>query len=181
MKMNHVDWPALYDTLQRIERLTPDDSGLLSFGPTRNGAIFVDRGRICWVTTRGLGQRLGDLLGESSGKLEHALRWHSAECLLELCRDPLPTRWTPQVGRTYAPRFTFRPVELLFDAVALAFPAESARARQELRALAAPGQRGAAFVYDAHNERLLPAAETGGYGVGSLRTLALTARVLAAA
>lgn len=170
--MNHVNWSALYDALQRIERLTPDDSGLLSFGPTRNGAIFVERGRICWVAARGLGQRLGELLLDSSGELEHALRWHSAECLLELCRDAQPTRWTSHVGRTYGSQFTFRPVDLLFDAVALAFPSESARARQELRALAAPGRRGAAFVYDAHNERLLPAAETGDYGVGSLRALA---------
>jgi hypothetical protein len=209
--VTQVDWTSLCLTLERLERLGDDESGLLTFGQSDVGAAFVEKGRVCWIAARGLGQRLSDLLvsacniertvlesvfercardGKLVGQalvaegligpaeLERALRRHSAECLLEPSREPLPTRWATHAGRGYAPRFTFRALDLLFDAVGLVFPEQQARARQELATLQAPGRRGAAFVYDPTQHCLLPAADTGGHGVGSLRTLAAVARVM---
>ena len=116
--MNRVHWNTLVEVLSRVERLSSTDSGLLSFGPTPLGGIFVERGRVCWVAARGLQQRLRDLLEDYTkdvdalarvaercraeglllgqtlvaegllqpSELEVALRRHSAECLIELCR-----------------------------------------------------------------------------------------------
>lgn len=105
-------------------------------------------------------------------ELERALRQHSAECLIELCRSPLPTRWASHPGRGYAPRFTFRPVELLLDAVGVCFPEHRARALAELSELNVDGQRAAAFVFDPARECLLPVAQLGSLGVSELRLLA---------
>ena len=182
--MTSVDWSALSDALLRVERLSEDESGVLAFGMSDSGGVFVERGRVCFIGARGLGQRLRESLqseSHSDGKelgaispveLERTLRHHSAECLLELCRTPLPTRWAARAGRGYAPRFTFRPVDMLFDAVGLLFPEQRARAHATLTRLAGPGQRAAAFVFDANQETLLPVAEVGGQGVASLRVLA---------
>jgi hypothetical protein len=202
--MTAVDWAALGDALVRVERLTESDSGLLSFGVPHTGAIFVERGRICWVAMRGLGQRLRDLVlshcnidaaefdrvsercraqGKLIGQtlveegrllpdqLERALRQHSAECLLELCRNPLPTHWSSHAGRGYAPRFTFRPEDLLLDAVGALFPEQQLAAQAELARLAARGHRAAAFVFDPTHECLLPVAAVGAPGVEALRSL----------
>jgi hypothetical protein len=126
----------------------------------------------CRVERKPVGQTLvaEGLIGPD--ELERALRQHSAECLLELCRSPLPTRWASHPGRGYAPRFTFRPVELLLDAVGVCFPEHRALALMELAELGTSGQRVAAFVFDPARECLLPVAEQGGLGVGELRLLA---------
>jgi hypothetical protein len=178
-----VDWSALSDALLRVERLGEQESGMLAFGMSDSGGVFVERGRVCFIGARGLGQRLRESLRPNSNhaagrlgalapfELEQALRQHSAECLLALCREPLPTRWAAHAGRGYAPRFTFRPVDMLIDAVGLSFPAQRARARAVMSQLAGPGRRAAAFVIDAEREVLLPVAEVGGHGVDSLRVL----------
>jgi hypothetical protein len=198
------NWASLADALVRVERLSANDSGLLSFGAPQAGGIFVEQGRICWVAVRGLGQRLRDLLlahcridaaeldrvsercrargklvGQtlveegrlSPDELEKALRQHSAECLLELCRDPLPTHWSSHAGRGYAPRFTFRAEDLLLDAVSSLFPRQQLAAQAELARLAARGHRAAAFVFDPARECLLPIAAVGSPGVEALRSM----------
>jgi hypothetical protein len=211
MKMPGVDWTLLSDALLRVERLSAEDSGLLSFGLEERCGVFVEKGRICWVAARGLSRRLRDLLvghshldaaalesvfercraeGKPVGEalvaagviapeaLARALRHHSAECLLELCRAPLPTRWASRPGRGYAPRFTFSPVELLLDAVAISFPEHRTRALAELARLEAPGRRAVAFVFDPARDCMLPVAELGGQGVSSLRMLAYFATAM---
>lgn len=202
--MTGVDWALLAESLLRIERLAPGDSGLLSFGSPAAGGIFVEQGRICWVAKRGLGQRLRDLLqlsgridsaeldrisercrGEGKplgqtlveegllkpAELEQALRQHSAECLLALCREPLSTRWTSRMDRGYSPRFTFCAEELLLDAVGLLFPEAQRAAQAELQRLAARGHRAAAFVFDPAHECLLPLAAVGAPGLEALLSL----------
>lgn len=179
-----VCWSALSDALLRVERLSEDESGMLTFGMSDSGGVFVERGRVCFIGARGLGQRLRESLPPDASRetkplgaiapfdLEQALRRHSAECLLELCRTPLPTRWAAHAGRGYAPRFTFRAVDMLFDAVGLVFQEQRAQADATLAGLAGPGRLAAAFVFDDDRETLLPVAELGGQGVGSLRVLA---------
>ncbi len=107
--MTSVDWSALSDALLRVERLSEEESGMLAFGMSDSGGVLVERGRVCFVGARGLGQRLRESLPDSNADatpfgsmappdLEQALRRHSAECLLELCRNPLPTRWAAHAG-----------------------------------------------------------------------------------
>jgi hypothetical protein len=124
-------------------------------------------------------RRQGGLVGQTlvaegllePAELEAALRQHSAESLLELCRAPLPTRFRSHAGRGYAPRFTFRPVELLLDTVGACFPELRQAARRELDLLAAPGLEAVAFVFDPDRECLLPVAELGQQTVEELRAL----------
>lgn len=199
-----IDWSALADALQQIERLSPDDSGLLEFGMEQQGAIFVEKGRICWVAASGLGRRLrhlilahssidkaeldrvcercrtqGGVVGQTlvaegllePAELEAALRQHSTESLIELCRAPLPTRFRAHAGRGYTPRFTFRPVELLLDTIGASFPELRAEARRELDSLEVPGLEAAAFVFDAARDCLLPVVEHGQQTIAGLRAL----------
>jgi hypothetical protein len=119
----------------------------------------------CRVEGRLLGETLVDEGIIAPGELQRALRRHSAECLLDLCRSPRATAWSSHGGRGYAPRFTFRPVDLLFDSVAIVYPELQAQARQELSDFEAKGRRAVAFVRDESADSLLPLAETGGYGV----------------
>jgi len=105
-------------------------------------------------------------------ELEVALRQHSAESLIELCRAPLPTRFRSHAGRGYAPRFTFRPVELLLETVGACFPVLRAEARRELDALVAPGIQAVAFVFDPDREWLLPVVQLGQQTIEDLRALA---------
>ena len=128
---------------------------------------------------RELCRRQGGLVGQTlvaegllePAELEVALRRHSAESLIELCRAPLPTRFRAHVGRGYAPRFTFRPADLLFDTVGACFPELRAEASRELSGLSAPGSQAVAFVFDAERDCLLPIAELGQQTIEGLRAL----------
>lgn len=125
----------------------------------------------CRAEGRLLGETLVDegLLAPSD--LQQALRRHSAECLVELCSSPRTTSWWSHSGRGYAPRFTFRAVDLLFDSVALVFPELHASALSELARVEGPDRKVAAFVRDEESGTLLPLAEGGGYDVGELQVL----------
>ena len=124
---------------------------------------------------RAQGKPIGQTLVEEgliqAAALEQALRQHSAESLLELCRDPLPTHWTPRAGRGYSPRFTFRAEDLLLHAVGSFFPGPQLTARAELARLAKSGHRAAAFAFDPARECLLPVAAVGSPGVEALRSM----------
>jgi len=182
--MSTVDWSAMSEALLRVERLGERESGLLSFGSSGSGGVFVAQGRVCFVGARGRGHRLRGQLPQGvaagveplgsmpPGDLESALRRHSAECLLELCREPLPTRWASREHRGDVPRVSFRPVELLFEAAGLQFPELRARALGTLAQLRGVSRRAAAFVFDEAEQSLLPLAELGGQSVASLRALA---------
>lgn len=124
-------------------------------------------------------RRHGGLVGQTlvaegllqPAELEVALRHHSTESLLELCREPRPTRFRSHAGRGYAPRFTFRPLDLLLDAVGTCFPELRIEARRELDALVEPGIQAVAFVFDPDRECLLPVAERGQQTIEELRAL----------
>jgi hypothetical protein len=105
-------------------------------------------------------------------ELERALRHHSAECLVALCRASQATIWASHAGRGYAPRFTFRPLDLLFDSVALLYPDLRLAALEELSAYSGPGRHAVAFVLDTEVGELLPLAETGESSVESVSTMA---------
>lgn len=62
----------------------------------------------CRAEGRVLGEALVDEGFIAPSELQRALRRHSAECLLDLCRSPRATTWSSHGGRGYAPRFTFR-------------------------------------------------------------------------
>lgn len=115
----------------------------------------------------------GRLLGETlvaegliqPSELQLALRRHSAECLVDLCRSSRATSWSSHGGRGYAPRFTFRAVDLLFDSVALVYPELQTEAQQELLRYTGPGRRAVAYVRAEAQAELLPLAEMGGNSV----------------
>jgi hypothetical protein len=104
-------------------------------------------------------------------ELESALRRHSAESLVVLCRGPHRTSWASHAGRGYLPRFTFCARDLLLDSVALVYPALYPTARRELAAFEGPGRRCVAFVLDDSADFPLPLAESGESGVQLLLAL----------
>lgn len=94
-------------------------------------------------------------------ELESALRRHSAECLVHLCQTPHAISWASHVGRGYAPRFTFRAVDLLFDSMSVLYPALQREAVSALSTVAGPGRRCVAFVLGGPLDALLPLAQLG--------------------
>jgi hypothetical protein len=214
LSLSDVDWNALVEALLRVERLGPDDCGILSFDQPSNGGIFVERRQICWVAAPGLQRRLTDLLRAHSGlngadlervyercrregallgqtlvaeglllpsQLERALRRHSAESLIALCPQARTTSWAQRLGRGYAPPFTFRPVELLFDCWALLRPGLRTAASHELSSFDGPGRHGAAFVLDTEGSSPVPLADTQGRSLAELLTLGRSVAALPAA
>jgi hypothetical protein len=99
------------------------------------------------------------------GELESALRRHSAECLVNLSQSPHVIHWASHVGRGYAPRFTFRAVDLLLDSMAVLYPALQREAVSMLSTVAGEGRRCVAFVFDGQLDALLPLAQLGDNGV----------------
>lgn len=74
-------WSTLVAALARVESIDPAASGILSFGAPPFGAIFVDRGRVCWVAADGLQRRLRDLLRQHAAIPDAAL-----DLVYERCR-----------------------------------------------------------------------------------------------
>lgn len=130
--------------------------------------------RVC-ERCRVQGGRVGQILVAEGlltpDELEAALRQHSAECLIELCRSPLPTRFRTHAGRGYAPRFTFSPVELLLATVGSCFSERQMLARREFAEVTVAGFQAAAFAFDEERGCLLPVVEWGGQSIASLRAL----------
>lgn len=116
----------------------------------------------CRVEGRLLGQTLVEEGRISANEFEAALRLHSAECLLYLCRSREIVSWSPRTGRGYSPRFTFHTDDLLFDAIALLAPRNRSTAQRELGRLDAPGRFGAAFLLNAAGDTAIPVATLGG-------------------
>jgi len=149
-----VGWPALLASLVDVERLEPGESGVLSFGASAQGGVLVEDRRICWAAAPGLQPRLRELLqaraeGDGDSDFEHALRCHSVESLIALSLADGSRRWATHRGVGYAPRFTFRPLDLLLDVVALALPVRRADALDELAPFLAPSLAAASFYRDA--------------------------------
>ncbi|HEY1550678.1 MAG TPA: hypothetical protein VGG28_22770 [Kofleriaceae bacterium] len=123
-----------------------------------------------------LGQTLVDEGWVTPVELETALRRHSAESMIELCTHeaPEPT-WNAREGGGYAPRFTFRPVDVLLDVVALHIPELQAEAQATLGVLSSPDRLCAAFCFDDSYEIAVPVAAFGALDVHALWNLGLWA------
>jgi hypothetical protein len=122
---------------------------------------------------RNTGKLLGETLVEEGyitpRDLEVSLRRHSAESLLALCHDvheePV---WRSRGERGYAPRFTFRPLDVFLDVIALTSPELHGTARAELLPFDAPDRLGAAFRL---TDELVPVAAFGDLSVFELWNL----------
>lgn len=113
---------------------------------------------------------------------ERALRRHSAESLVKLCRSPRTPTWFPRQGRGYSPRFTFRPVDVLFDLVDLTLPGLRIAATAELTPLLGPDRRAVSFlVGDTHEPPIPLTAFAEHSSVASLRSFGHWAAGLQAA
>ena len=180
----HVDWPSLLEALLWVESLPASGCGLLSFGEAPSGGIFVEHNRICWAGAIGLEPRLRELLRERTTEtddFERALRRHSAESLARLCALPTATSWSARKGG-YAPRCTFRPVDLLFDVVDLALPGARELASRALSPVLGRGRKGASFHMDSRDGSVVPLAAFGDdAAVESLRSLGSWAALFPAA
>jgi hypothetical protein len=128
-----------------------------------------------YLRCRAEGKPLGRALLEedlvSLEDLEAALRLHSAESLVELCRSGLPTIWVPRRSGGYSPRLTFRPIEVLFDVVRLVHRGLQEDATVELIALSGGVGRGAAFLADESTDVMIPVAQLGEMTIRSASTL----------
>jgi hypothetical protein len=124
----------------------------------------------CRAEGRQLGQTLVAEGLIEAPDLEAVLRRHSAESLVALCRAEAPTVWSSRSGAGYAPQFTFRPIDVLLDVVALIWPDAQATSQAELAAFAAPGRHGAAFLL-AGEAAAVPLTRVGDGSVQALRTL----------
>jgi hypothetical protein len=145
---------------------------LLQEWPKMKG-VDLDRVRErCRVEGRPLGEVLLEEGWVEPGEFETILRRHSAECLIELGRNESPTTWSPRAGQGYERRFTFRPLDVLFDVVDLVQPDARRIARAELASLELPGCTGAGFLVQGGRGPALPVAELGqGMTVSSLQLL----------
>lgn len=159
-----VCWVAAQGFQRRLRDLLGSSSGVDAAELER----IYER---CRAGGKLLGQTLVDDGLLQPQELERALRRHSAECLVDLCRHPCTTHWASHAGRGYAPRFTFRPVDLLFDSVALHYSELQTRARSELAHFVEPGQHATAFVVDHTLDALLPLAATEGSEVCAMAAL----------
>ena len=160
IERGRVCWVAARGLQRRLRDLLSAHSGM-------NGAQLESIYQRCRAQGLMLGETLvAEGLVEAEA-LQRALRLHSAECLVELCHAPQPTSWASHSGRGYAPRFTFRALDLLLDSVALVYPELQRAARSELDKFSGRGRRGFAFKLDS-DDSLLPLAESSGNSVEAM-------------
>ncbi len=170
VERSRICWAAAHGLRHRLRDL------LQTFAGVDDDALEAVYQR-CRAEGRLLGQTLVDEGWIEPRELEIALRRHSAESLVELCRSHQPTRWSPHGGLGYAPLFTFRPVDVLLDVVALYVPHAQRVARLELTSTDGSGLHGAAFLVEPGLDTAIPLAELGyGMTVRGLRTLGRWAR-----
>lgn len=182
-----IPWAKILDALIRVEEVSSDEVGLLHFGDDpRSGGIFVEGGRVCWAAARGMQQRLRELLGDghdlaamNESELAAALRRHSAESLVELCRDDAQPIWMSRGGRGFGARFTFRPVDVFLEVVALYAPEAAANAARELAPLISEERHAAAFRFG--HDAAIPLAAYGDFSLSEARALGRWANALPAA
>lgn len=164
VERGRICWAAAPGMQQRLRDL------LQAFAEDRG----VDLDRIyerCRAEGRLLGQTLVEEGWITPGELESALRRHSAESLIALCSDDEElTSWISRGGNGYSPRFTFRPVDVLLDVVALYVPDLQDVARLELARFDAPDRRGGAFCVQPHPD-VVPVAAFGEVTVQELWAL----------
>jgi hypothetical protein len=164
VEKGRICWAAARGMQQRLRDL------LQAFAADRT----VDFDRIyerCRAEGRLLGQTLVDEGWITPRELESALRRHSAESLIALCNDDDQlTRWISRGDHGYSPRFTFRPLDVLLDVVAVHVPSLQDTARIELARFDAPERHGGAFCVEAH-DIAVPVAAFGDLTVNELWTL----------
>jgi hypothetical protein len=144
-----------------------------------NGRSTADFNAI-YQRCRANGTLLGQTLVEeglvTARELEVSLRRHSAESLLALCHEELDEPvWRSRGARGYEPRFTFRPVDVLLDVMALWAPDAQTVARSELARFDSAERIGAAFLGEEH---AIPVAGFGAMTVGEMWSLGQWSRQL---
>ena len=131
---------------------------LRSYAPDHT-ADFDAIYRRCRVKGQLLGQTLVEEGYITPEQLEVSLRRHSAEALLALGHAELDEPvWRSRGERGYEARFTFRPLDVLLDVVALWSPEAHGAAHEVLQRFDLPGRAGGA--YHAGDE-ILPVAAFG--------------------
>lgn len=165
VEKGRICWAAARGRAQRLRDLLNEHAQV-------DGSVLDAAFERCRAQGKPFGQSLVAEGLLQSEQLERALRRHSAECLVDLCHTSLPMRWTSNPGRGYAPRFTFRPVDLWLDAVGYCFPEHRQSVLQELAPLVDTGRNVVAFVLDVGRDCLLPVAALGEPSVAELRLLA---------
>ena len=108
-----LGWKSTFEACTFVDARGPDAVGqVIIAGPEGlRGAIFVERGRICWAGAQGLARRLGELL--RAGDRREALLQHTLESIELLHAGGVKSTWHPRKGRGFEPRFTFGTAELL--------------------------------------------------------------------
>jgi len=136
---------------------------LQSFAP--DDVDFDEIYRRCRETGRALGDTLLEAGYITPLQLETGLRRHSAEALLALAHlAPEEPAWRSRGERGYAAQFTFRPLDVLLEAVWLWSPETQSSAQDVLEQFAADGRWGAAFSI---GDEVLPVAAFGSHTVQS--------------
>ena len=164
VEKGRICWAAAPGMQQRLRDL------LQAFAPDRS-VDFEQIYERCRDHGGLLGQTLVDEGWITPHELEFALRRHSAESLIALCHDAELTSWISRGSRGYSPRFTFRPLDVLLDVVALYAPDWQDAARQELARFADTGRRGGAFLVEPRRDVAVPVATFGELTVQELWTL----------
>lgn len=144
-----------------VDSLGPEAIGEITISGSEGlrGAIFVERGRICWAGARGLARRLGELL--RAGDRREALLAHTLESIELLYAGGVKTKWHPREGRSFEPRFTFGTAELLAHVGGHLHPVFADRAVGMLGGTFGEGDWAVAFVRTAVSAFPQPIASQG--------------------
>lgn len=165
----HVDegricWIAARSLKQRLSDLLQARAAI----PDADIARVLER---CRAGHQLLGETLVAEGWLDEAALDGALRQHSAESLLALCREPPSPRWLPRTGG-YRPRNSFTPIESLVDVGALLAPTALDRADAELEAAWGDAIDAAAFAIADGGAALVPIIAAGRFTVATLAALA---------
>ncbi|HEY0255397.1 MAG TPA: hypothetical protein VGC41_27900 [Kofleriaceae bacterium] len=171
VESGRICWVAASGKQERLRELLRGCA--LAHDPDRAAVLDLDAlYHRCVAAGTHLGQTLVEEGWITAPSLELALRRHSAESLAAMCHPAAaPPVWTPRRERGYSPRFTFRPLDVLVDVVALYIPHLQELARAELAPLVTPDRRGAAFCFDETYELAVPVAVFGDLSVHDLELL----------
>lgn len=167
VELGRICWVVARGTRRRLHEILQ--------GYARSDADFDAIYQRCRANGKLLGEVLVDEGHVSAEELEVALRQHSAESLVALCEqgDELPPlRWLTRGEQGYKPRFTFRPLDVLLDAIAIAAPDRHELANRELARVDGPDRFGGAF--ELGPQAPPPVAALGRLGIVELAELGRT-------
>ncbi|HEY5934451.1 MAG TPA: hypothetical protein VIU61_07450 [Kofleriaceae bacterium] len=126
-----------------VECLDPLACGafVIVVGEAEVGSVFVEANRVCWAAHVSLAKRLRDLLREHLGScakseaMRRAIKQHTIESLLAMPQELGEQIIWVDRERSYDPRFSFTPVELLVGVNASLYRTEASGAELGLAML----------------------------------------------